>query len=217
MRSRQLLTDIGYLGYAIGGLLAAGVFLWLIELLKPSTETTTLPSFRSTARPPANPSSSRKDNAAFDRQLIFEQIRDNLGVDDVLDLIFDLDLKENNVINPAQAMPHNIMAILDQAEVNNQMAQVAMSVERILTPIQPDHLPLREHISAETPPHLLRQFLILNYTTAELATVAAEIGIDWLGLGSDAKKSRIRRLLLHTKRRGLLEKLLSQINPVSDS
>ena len=213
LRSRQLLDDIGYLGYAIGGILAAGMFLWLIDLLRTNTQSEVLPSFRSATDLPTAKPSSRNNQSAFDRQLLFEQIRDNLGADDVLDLIFDLDLKENSIINPAQAMPHSIMAVLDQAEAKGQMAQVAMSVERILTPMQADHLPRKVHISAETPPHLLRQFLTLNYSDNDLAVLASKIGVAWQDMGSDAKKSRVRRLLLHAKRRGLLKKLLQQINP----
>ncbi len=214
LNSRGLLADTGFLGYAIGGALAAGIFLWLTDLARPSQSAETISSFRY-ATPASNVPAVGGESSAFDRQLIFEQIRDNLGPDDVLDIIFDLDLKENEIVNPGQSMPSLIMALLDQAESSNQMPQVALSVERILTPLPLDHLPRAERLSAETPSALLRQFMIHTYSQPQLAELAASVGVDWSELGSDAKKSRVRRLLLHLKRRGLVASLLDQINPPS--
>lgn len=216
LNQRGLLADIGFLGYVLGGLLAAGAFLWLQDVLRPQSKSAeTLSSFRyGTAT--SNVPPVGQDSSAFDRQLLFEQIRDNLGADDVLDIMFDLGLTENALMNPTQPMPQVIMSVLDQAEANNQLAQVALSVERILTPLPADHLPRRERISAETPNHLLRQFLIQTYSNQQLAELATSLNVDWQSFGSDAKKSRIRRMLLHAQRRKQMPALIAHINRIDE-
>ena len=221
LRSRGILIELDFLGYVLGGMLAAGAFLWLNGIAQSgdrfqsaSRTSVTAPVEQiSGVRVSAKPTGANSaENKGFDRQLIFEQIRDNLGSDDVLDLIFDLSLKENEIVNPGQSMPNIIMRVLDEAEKSNQMTQLALSVERILTPMPKDHLPRIERLSAETPPHLLRQFLIQNYTVSDLALLSSKLGIDWQDMGSDHRKSRVRRLLLHLQRRSRTSELVALLH-----
>lgn len=221
LRSRGLLLDLDFLGYVLGGLLAAGAFIWFTEILRTGDRFQS--AARTSATVPVEQISGLRvagkrtsaESSGFDRQLLFEQIRDNLGSDDVLDLIFDLNLKENEIVSPGQTMPSVIMRVLDEAEASNQMTQLALSVERILTPMPKDHLPRVERLSAETPPHLLRQYLIQSYTVSDLAMLSSRLGIDWQDMGSDERKSRIRRLLLHLQRRGRTNELVLRLQ--SDS
>ncbi len=212
LRSRGLLTDLDFFGWAIGGVIAAGLFYWFNSLLQSNKSAAS----STHAQMDEYVATTAGDTGGFDRQLLFEQIRDNLGPDDVLDLIFDLDINENEVVNPGQGMPSVIMRVLDVAEHEGKLQQVAMSVERILTPVAPDHLPRAERLSAETPPHLLRQYLIANYDLAELAQLSAAIGVDWEEMGSEGKKTRVRRLLLYLQRRNRLDQLIALIRQPSE-
>lgn len=218
MREQALLDEVGYMGYFLGGLIVAGAYFWANAMLgryrgeahehgdeaPPSKQPLKQPRRTATAAPSAS--------GAIDRQMIFEQIRSNLNADDVRDLVFDLDLYENDVINPSQDMNQVILNLMESAESNGKSPQLAMSVERILTPVPRENLPRLVKISAETPPALLRQFMIANYNLRELAQIATHLGIDWEELGTNSKKSRVRELLLHLQRRNQTPQLIRYLH-----
>ena len=85
-----------------------------------------------------------------------------------------------------------------------------------MTPLPKENLPRLERLSAETPPHLLRQAIISNYTFATLDDLCTELGIDWQEMGSDAKKTRVRRLLRYLQRRNRLDELFQQLKEIND-
>lgn len=205
LRVRGALDESGFFAPFLSGLIAAGAFTWLAALLRPFMGEEKIAPTRS--RPTT--AAARDGDAAIDRQMLFEQMRTNLGPDDVLDLIFDLGLYENQIINPAQAMPDNLTTLIDVAAQEGKLDSLAQGVERILTPLPPERLPRLERLSAETPPHLLRQYLIANYNLTQLANLATRIDVDPGELGSDAKTARVRRLLLYLRRRQRLGDLIA--------
>lgn len=204
-RLRGVLDEIGYFDYVLGGLLAGGAFLWLVGLLRPAEATAAQPAI-ATPQPLRGRATKNK---AFDSHMIYEQIRTNLSPDDVRDLIFDLDLNENDILNPALDMPSVIVGLQNMAEETGQTGTLAMAVERILTPLPKENLPRAEKLSADSPPSLIRQFLIANYTLPELELLSEKLAVDWESLHG-GKKQRARQLLLHLKRRNRLDDLIEQ-------
>jgi hypothetical protein len=128
----------------------------------------------------------------------------------VRDLIFDLNLNENDVVNPAQDMPAVIVGLLNQAEETGQMGTLAMAVERILTPLPKENLPRAEKLSADSPPALIRQYLIATHTLADLQILSEKLAVDWEELDG-GKKQRARQLLLFLKRRNRLNELIEHL------
>jgi hypothetical protein len=213
LRTRDLLTDVGYFSYFLGGIIVAGAYFWLTHvLLSPAGRQ---PSSRQAAnaintdKPPRE--SSDEAGTTVDRQMLYAQMRNNLGPDDILDLIFDLGLNENDVINPAFDMPRVIVNVTDMAQAESKLPLLAMSVEHILTPVPRENLPRVEKLSAETPPHLLRQYLVANLSLSQLAELTAQLQVNWEDMGSDGKKSRVRRLLLHLRRRNQIDALIAAL------
>ncbi len=205
-RARGFLADIGYFDYVLWGLLVGGAFLWIVGLFWATDSADTLPN-----APTAQPLRGRATkNKAFDSKMLFEQIRTNLSPDDVRDLIFDLDLNENDVLNPALDMPSVIVGLLNLAEETGKTGTLAMDVERILTPLPKDSLPRLEKLSAESPPALIRQTIIAHHSLAELEALAKKMDVDWEELHG-GKKQRVRQLLLHLKRHNRLEVLLDYL------
>ena len=211
LRMRELLADAGFLNWLFGGLIAGGAFVWIVQLSRPKlgSSKTTIPSVEPAYNAPVAPVAS--DHSAVDRQMLLAQIRNRLSPDDIYDLIFDINLNENNVISPAQDMRETIVRLMDEAERQGQAGQLAISVERILTPLPKEHLPRLSRLSAETPSHLLRQTLIANFTLSALDDLCTKLGIDWQEMGSDAKKSRVRRFLRYLQRRNRLDELFVQL------
>ncbi len=205
----ELQVQLGFFYFVIIGALFGGGALWLWALLRPFINPT--PVTTAAATPP--PQSDKQPNfnagdSTFDRQMIYEQIRNRFGFEDVLDLMFDLDIHENDVMGLNQNMQDLIVNIMDTAEARGQMAVLALAVERILTPLPADHLPRLEKLSAESPPTVLRQYLLAHYDLAELQQIAADLDIDWEDLGIASKKQKVRNLLLFLARRNRTDDLL---------
>ncbi|MFZ1399194.1 MAG: hypothetical protein WAS33_19980, partial [Candidatus Promineifilaceae bacterium] len=145
---------------------------------------------------------------AFDRQMIYEEIRDRLGREDVLDLLFDLAIQDNEVMNLQQEMHQLIINIMELTAQRGQTGQLALAVERILTPPAPEALPRLEKISLESPPTILRHYLLAHYDLEKLQKTAVTLGIDWEQLAIASKKSKVRDLLHYLYRRNRVDELI---------
>ncbi|MCB8942450.1 MAG: hypothetical protein H6658_01615 [Ardenticatenaceae bacterium] len=203
----QMLADLGFFFYVIAGALFAGTAVWLWGLLRPITTITTTDA--TAVPPPAPPTPPREaSGTAFDRQMLYDQIRTRFGREDILDLIFDLSINESEVMTIDQDLQQLIVKTMDWAEQHGETAALALAVERILTPLPPENLPRLEKITADSPPTVLRQYLLAHYTLAQLHQMADRLGLDWEQLGSGSKKEKVRSLLLYLIRRSRLPELV---------
>lgn len=212
--------ELGFFYPVLSGMLFGGAAIWLWGVLRPylgspPTAETSPPAMAApaTARPkPAfsNPSTAPA-GAAFDRQMLYEQIHTRFGREDVLDLMFDLSISENDVMTLSQDMHQLVINIMDLAEEREQTAALALAVERILTPTPAEHLPRLEKINLSSPPTILRQFLLAHYKLDDLAQIALQLGIDWEQVGAGSKKDRVRELLLYLYRRNRIDELIDLI------
>lgn len=209
---RNLLDETGYYGFFLGGLIVGGVAVWLTRLF--SAQSTNQAQIQATTSLASAPLIN--ENTAVDRKLIYDQIRNNLGANDVLDLIFDLGFNENELVNPNHNMPQIIVKVIETAERQGVMKQLAMAVERILTPVPKENLPRLEKLSADTPSNLLRQFIVANYTLSDLAAITTSLGVDWEEMGTDGKKNRVRRLLLYLRRRNQSDALVNTLQTMTN-
>jgi hypothetical protein len=212
----QLQEQLGFLFYAISGGLFAGAALWLWGLLRPHLAATLPPGT-------AVPETALRSNAVYgnddlrgeidgvDRKSLFDEIYNRLGPEDVRDLIFDVELNENDVLVPQREMTYSIRQLLAHAEQQGKMSAVSLAVERILTPLPPESLPRREKLSATSPRPVLRHFLLAHYSFEDLTELASQLGIDWEQLGASDKKELARNLLLYLERRNRLDELITQL------
>lgn len=218
----EMLAQFGFFFYIIAGLLIGGAAYWLFSLFQPvqammsggqSREVTAV-----AANPVAAPQTSQtpiqfspgtdETGTAFDRQMIYEEIRDRLGREDVLDLLFDLRIQDNEVMTLQQDMHQLIINLMELTAQRGQTGQLALAVERILTPPAPEALPRLEKISLESPPTILRHYLLAHYDLEKLQKTAVALGIDWEQLTVTSKKSKVRDLLHYLYRRNRLDELI---------
>lgn len=208
----QLLAELGFFFYIIGGVLFAGATLWAWGVLRPVAGAAVAPA------KPVHPSregtktDDQESNAAFDRQMLYQEIRQRLGREDIFDLIFDLGLNESDVITLDQDMNQLIINIMDYAEENGQSGVLALAVERILTPPPPENLPRLEKIDADSPATILRHYLIAHYNLEALHKITADLGIDWEQLAGDTKQTRVRTLLQYLYRRNRINELIDLLH-----
>lgn len=219
----EMLAQFGFFFYIIAGLLVGGAAYWLLSLFQPlQTLVTTTGGMESTAvSPPLSPTQSKTNGSihftpgtdetgtAFDRQMIFEEIRDRLSREDVLDLLFDLGIQDNEVMNIQEDMVQLIVNLMELTAQRGQTGQLALAVERILTPPAPETLPRLEKISLESPPTILRHYLLANYDLEKLRRTAVVLGLDWEQLAVANKKSKVRDLLHYLYRRNRIDELIN--------
>lgn len=216
----DMLSQFGFFFYVIAGLLVGGTAYWLFSLFQPVLAVakiggveTAVPA--TTPSPAANPLAVQfspgtdETGTAFDRQMIYEEIRDRLGREDVLDLLFDLNIRDNEVMNLQQEMHQLIINLMELTAQRGQTGQLALAVERILTPPAPESLPRLEKISLDSPPTILRHYLLAHYDLEKLQKTAVTLGIDWEQLAITSKKSKVRDLLHHLYRRNRIDELIA--------
>jgi hypothetical protein len=215
-----ILADLGFFFYVISGFLFAGATLWawgilwpLLGASSPLAQSTPLPDTAVMSTKKKEPSRS---SAAFDRQMLYDEIRQRLGREDVLDLIFDLGLNENDVMTTSQDMNQLIVNIMDKAEENGQSGALALAVERILTPPPPENLPRLEKIDAASPATILRHYLLAHFDLTQLQQMAAALEVDWDDLDAGNKKTKVRSLLLYLYRRNRIHDLIAYLHPSAD-
>ena len=212
----QMIADLGMWYNIIGGLIFAGSALWLWGLIRPSSvEDTAAPAtekftYQRPDRTHQTPESQEerlsrraasmsREVDSYDRQLLYNQIWQNLSPDDVLDLIFDMDFVENEVVAPTKDMSQTIINVMDTAYEEGRMSDLSLAVERILTPVPPDHFPRLARLNEETPSTVLRRYLLAFYFLSDLQELVTELEIDWERLGIGSKQLKVRNLLLYFK------------------
>ncbi|MEM7798948.1 MAG: hypothetical protein AAF633_07160 [Chloroflexota bacterium] len=151
----------------------------------------------------------------YDQKLLFNQIYQNLSFMDIFDLIFDLEMVENQVLSPDRNMITTINNIMDLAYDRDQMSDLALAVERILTPVPPDHFPRLSRITVDSPPTILRRYLLTFYSLEDLKEIADRLEIDWERLGIESKQQKVRNLLLHIMRRKRLGEFIEVLQSFS--
>lgn len=223
----------GFWVQIIGGLVFGGAAIWLFGLLRPHMGDGFIPagtdaqsSFSASANGSSQSSnnpdietllskravSMRNETSEYDRQLLYNQILQNLSSEDVKDLIFDLEMAENEVVSPMRTMSQTIHNIIDLAADREQTSDLALAVERILTPVPPDHFPRLSRINTETPPTVLRRYLLTFYDLTLLQEISEELEIDWERLGIGSKQQKVRNLLLWIKRSNRLGELIESMH-----
>lgn len=221
----DMLTQFGFFFYVIAGLLVGGAAYWLISLFQPIQAIVQKPNVVTAVpseTPPPTPSATGagaiqfspgtdETGTAFDRQMIYEEIRDRLGREDVLDLLFDLGIQDNEVMTLQQDMRQLIVNLMELTAQRGQTGQLALAVERILTPPAPESLPRLEKISLESPPTILRHYLLAHYDLEKLQKTAVALGIDWEQLTVTSKKSKVRDLLHYLYHRNRIDELIDLI------
>jgi hypothetical protein len=222
----EMLANIGSFIYIINGALFMGGLFWLWGLLRPALRQTAVepvgsgqPVFAPPARPvKERPIKERVQNVetAFDRQMLYEQMRHRLGANDLRNVIFDLGINENDIIGLNQDANSMILNLMDMAEERGQGGQLALAVERILAPLPTENLPRLEKINEDSPRTVLRHYLLAHYTLADLMILAAQLGIAWDDLGGDNREAKTRELLLFLIRRNRLSELIDLLHGQSE-
>ncbi len=210
---QALRAELGFFYFVIAGTLFGGAAIWLWGLLlpfvnplknQPSSETVIL-------QPSSKPQPVEIDEEVdgVDSQMLYEEIHQRFGHEDILDLMFDLNINENDVMSLDQNLSGLTINIMEYVKRNGQTSDLALAVERILTPPPADHLPRLENINPASPPTILRFYLLAHYDLLTLEHMTSELDIDWEQLDSGGKRAKVRSLLQYLYRRNRIGELVN--------
>jgi hypothetical protein len=148
------------------------------------------------------------DGAVYDLEVLQHDIWERFGREDVLDLMFDLEIPETAVVSLNQNLHVLAHDIVMYAAQNGQTAQLALAIERILTPPPPEVLPRLEKLTPASPRASLRYYLLAHFNLEKLQKMAARLGIDWEQLEGNEKRGKVREFLQYLYRRNRVDELL---------
>jgi hypothetical protein len=212
---QALQAEMGFFYFILAGSLFAGAAFWLWGLLLPLIRPQQVAITGSRAPQEivlpgsiAAGSASGSHRGFVDRQMVYEEIKERFDYEDILDLIFDLEINENEVKTLDQDMNQLIINVINVAEAQGKSDDLSLAVERILTPPPTDHLPRLERLNAESPPTILRHYLLANYSLTNLRQLAEAMQIDWEQLDRGAKREKTRSLLQYVYRRNRVAELI---------
>lgn len=211
-----LLAQLGFFFYVIAGMLLGGSAFWLMSLLWPHLNqpepppATAAPTAVSAANGQPIPLEPVTDpsGAVYDLALIYQDMHARFGREDLLDLMFDMEISETAVMPVNQGMDELSRAIINYAAQNEKAAQLALAVERILTPPPPEMLPRLEKMTPASPRAGLRYYLLAHANLEKLQKLCARLGIDWEQLEGAEKRAKVREMLLYLYRRNRVDELL---------
>lgn len=224
-----LLAQLGFFFYVIAGALAAGGAFWALAILWPhlphpaAAAAPAAPAvFAETSRSvpaasspngqlaplPIVEATEDPDGAVYDLEVLQHDIWERFGREDVLDLMFDLEIPETAVVSLNQNLHVLAHDIVMYAAQNGQTAQLALAIERILTPPPPEVLPRLEKLTPASPRASLRYYLLAHFNLEKLQKMAARLGIDWEQLEGNEKRGKVREFLQYLYRRNRVDELL---------
>lgn len=229
-----LLAELGFFFYFIAGAIIGGGIFWLLAVLWPHLPKTAaatapavvaqigaVPAAGAAESGPAVPSANGQpeplplleaatnpDEAAYDVAALLSDVQNRFGREDVLDLMFDLEIPETAVVSLNQNLQTLAHEVVAYAIRNGQTAQLALAIERILTPPPPEMLPRLEKLTPVSPRASLRYYLLVHFNLEKLQQMAARLGIDWEQLEGAEKRGKVRELLQYLYRRNRVDELL---------
>jgi hypothetical protein len=213
----QMLEELGFFFYIIAGALFAGATIWLWAIIKDFAFTpkkgTEAGDSSTDGGPVSDGLSSQHEDVVDNHRQIIDRLQGELSYDDLLDLIFDLGWFDDDFGLLQGENERFINSIIGLAEDRGQLESLKLASERIIMPIPPENLPRLEKLKQDSPPTLLRHFLLANYTRVELEQMIEKLDVDDdIGI-SRLKNSNVRYLLsdLYQKNRiGALIELMQQ-------
>ena len=218
----EMLEELGYFFYIIAGALFAGAAMWLWAIMKEivftpnkAKEADDTSKITDSLRDDLN---SPREDVIDNRRQIIDRLRFDLSHDDLLDLIFDLGWSDEDLDDLQGENDQFINRLIGLAEDRGQLENLKLASKRIITPIPPENLPRLEKLKQDSPPTLLRHYLIANYSLIELEQMIKELDVDDDFNKGKLKNSNVRYLLsdLYQKNRiGALIELM-QASPDAD-
>jgi hypothetical protein len=213
----EMIQQLGFFFYILAGALFAGATFWLWGVLRPYAKSKPDDHLQDDSPEPvantpieivSSTEPSEHNSEEVEYPAIFENIRDRFSSDQIADLAFDMGYFSELESASRQNNHELLLLIVDKAANEDRIEDLNLAVDRIESPIPPEHLPRIEKLQPSSPPTVLRQYVVGNYTSPELEQFAIDLGFDWTSLEDETLHAQARGLLLFAEIRGRKDDLI---------
>jgi hypothetical protein len=220
----EMIQQLGFFFYILAGALFAGATFWLWGVLRPYAKSKPNDHLQDDSPEPvgstpieivSSTEPAEHNSEEVEYPALSENIRDRFSSDQIADLAFDMGYFSELESASRQDNHELLLLIVDKAANEDRIEELNLAVDRIDTPIPPEHLPRIEKLQPNSPPTVLRQYVVGNYTSPELKQFAIDLGFDWTSLEDETLHTQARGLLLFAEIRGRKGDLIDHLRELS--
>lgn len=211
----QMMEDLGFFLYIIAGALLAGATIWLWAILKEfafhqekKQDGDGTVAISETIN---NDIEESQQGEPIDQQPEVGQMWFESSDINLLDLMFDLGWNDEDVAKLYVANDQFFASVFDLAWERGQTEELKLAVERIKQPIPRESLPRLEKLKKESPPTILRQYLICHYTNSELDQMIEELDLAESSSEQKIKNEKVRYLLTDLYQANRIDELIEMM------
>lgn len=211
----QMMEDLGFFLYIIAGALLAGATIWLWAILKEfafhqekKQDGDGTVAISETIN---NDIEESQQGEPIDQQPEVGQMWFESSDINLLDLMFDLGWNDEDVAKLYVANDQFFASVFDLARERGQTEELKLAVERIKQPIPRENLPRLEKLKKESPPTILRQYLICHYTNSELDQMIEELDLAESSSEQKIKNEKVRYLLTDLYQANRIDELIEMM------
>ena len=201
----EMIQQLGFFFYILAGALFAGATFWLWGVLRPLVKSKPQEHMQGDSSEPdsyapveivssVEPAEDKLVEVEY--PVLFESIRDKLSSDQVGDLSFDMGYFAELETTSSQDNDELLLLTVERAAKEDRTEELELAIERVETPLPPEHLPRLEKIQPNSPPTVLRQYMVATYSSSELEQFSTDLGFHWASLQGETLNAQARGLLL---------------------
>lgn len=201
----EMIQQLGFFFYILAGALFAGATFWLWGVLRPYTKSKPQDHMQDDSLEPVSYAPveivssiepAEDELVEIEYPVLFESIRDKLSPDQVGDLSFDMGYFAELETTTSQDNDELLLLTVERAANEDRIEELELAIERVETPLPPEHLPRLEKIQPNSPPTVLRQYMVATYSSSELEQFSTDLGFHRASLQGETLNAQARGLLL---------------------
>ena len=201
----EMIQQLGFFFYILAGALFAGATFWLWGVLGPYTKSKPPDhvqddSLETDSNAPVEiissvePVEDELEEAEY--PALFKSVREKFDSDQVADLSFDMGYFAELEAPSSKDKDELLLLTVDKAANEDRTDELKLAIERIETPLPPEHLPRLEKIQSNSPPTVLRQYMVGTFSSSELEQFTTDLDFNWESLQDETLNAQARGLLL---------------------
>lgn len=201
----EMIQQLGFFFYILAGALFAGATFWLWGVLRPYTKSKPTDhvqdeSLETDSSAPVEIISTvepvEDELEEVEYPALFKSVRDKFDSDQVADLSFDMGYFAELESPSSKDKDELLLLTVDKATNEDRTDELKLAIKRIETPLPPEHLPRLEKIQLNSPPTVLRQYMVSTFSSSDLEQFSTDLGFNWASLQEETLNAQARGLLL---------------------
>lgn len=215
----EMIAELGFFLYVIAGALVAGTTLWMWAVLRDFVSKPGISESTSGLSDDEQPREADDlvDGREHDQEEVFQELLSEASHEDLMDLIFDLGWSLNDLKPNLDKGEDIVTVIVSRALDRNQMENLRVAIGHLREPLPAENLPRTMRLKPNTPPMILRHYILQHLTLDQIDQMARELPVDFSDHQDHLKRMRTRQLLWMLIEQQRLASLIDMIQNIDPS